>query len=81
MLPNGVIRTVLVFTGWVFAGIAGGAVLGIALVVIVMLVSRSEAVGQGMILLGTWMILISVGACIGFTHALFASEKRNALSR
>ncbi|MBB5059713.1 high-affinity Fe2+/Pb2+ permease [Granulicella aggregans] len=79
MRPNRAIHTLLSSTGWVFAGIAASALLGIALLVLVMMLSNSEAVGQGMILIGAWMILVPVGVCIGFTHALFAWERRNAL--
>jgi hypothetical protein len=73
------IRTLLACAGWVFAGIVAGMVTGIVLFVVVMMRSNSEAVGQGMILVIAWMILIPVGACIGFTRALVTWEKRNTL--
>jgi hypothetical protein len=74
------IRTLLACAGWASAGTFTGAVTGIVLFVVMMMLSKSEAIGQGMFLVIAWMILIPVGACIGFTRALVTWEKRNTIS-
>jgi NADH:ubiquinone oxidoreductase subunit 6 (subunit J) len=66
----------MTFVVWVFAGILAGAFAGLALFVAMMMRSDSEAIGQGMFLVVAWIVLIPIGACIGFTRALVIWEKR-----